>query len=228
MQRSGYNEADLSKAYEQRQCQEYAKLGLMGTSFIFSSGDYGVAGNGGTCIDLKTGQYNNGTSGRFNPSFPSACPYVTSVGATQVPGSGGVSSPEVACYTTIYSGGGFSNNFPIPSYQTAAVAAYFRNSPPPYGADRFNNSQKARGFPDVAANGANYVVYIDGQWTLVYGTSASAPTFGSIISIVNGRRLPLSHVKTQCGQIRSQKIVLERVKVQSASSIRRSTPIRKC
>jgi tripeptidyl-peptidase-1 len=84
----GYNEADLTPQYEQRQCHEYMKLGLMGVSVLYSSGDYGVAGNGGQCINetITPGNstYTNGDSGKFNPSFPSTCPYVTSVGATQV------------------------------------------------------------------------------------------------------------------------------------------------
>lgn len=33
-----YDEADLSPAYEARQCHEYMKLGLKGVSFLFSSG----------------------------------------------------------------------------------------------------------------------------------------------------------------------------------------------
>jgi tripeptidyl-peptidase-1 len=56
----GYNEADLTPFYEMRQCHEYLKLGLQGVTFLYSSGDYGVAGNGGQCIDPATGQYNNG------------------------------------------------------------------------------------------------------------------------------------------------------------------------
>jgi tripeptidyl-peptidase-1 len=36
------------------------KLGLQGVTFLYSSGDYGVAGNGGQCIDPTTGEYNNG------------------------------------------------------------------------------------------------------------------------------------------------------------------------
>lgn len=35
----GYNEHDLSVFYTARQCQEYAKLGLLGTSILYSSGD---------------------------------------------------------------------------------------------------------------------------------------------------------------------------------------------
>jgi tripeptidyl-peptidase-1 len=56
----GYNEADLTPSYETRQCYEYMKLGLQGVTFLYSSGDYGVAGNGGQCIDPATGAYNDG------------------------------------------------------------------------------------------------------------------------------------------------------------------------
>ncbi|KAF2152969.1 subtilisin-like protein [Myriangium duriaei CBS 260.36] len=191
----GYNEADLTPFYEQRQCNEYMKLGLMGVSVLYSSGDYGVAGNGGQCLN-PNGTFNNGTSGKFNPSFPATCPYVTAVGATQVkPGTNIITDlatgvqPEQACETVIYSGGGFSNNFAIPQYQADAVNSWFENHPPPYGADRFNNSRTSRGYPDISANGANYVIAIDGQFGLVYGTSASSPTLGSILTLVNELRL---------------------------------------
>lgn len=56
----GYNEADLTPFYEQRQCNEYLKLGLQGVTFVYSSGDYGVGGNGDQCIDPATGIYNDG------------------------------------------------------------------------------------------------------------------------------------------------------------------------
>jgi tripeptidyl-peptidase-1 len=56
----GSNEADLSPKYVTRQCMEYMKLGLQGVSVLYSSGDFGVAGNGGACIDEVTGAYNNG------------------------------------------------------------------------------------------------------------------------------------------------------------------------
>lgn len=79
----GYNEADLTPAYEMRQCAEYMKLGMAGTTILYSSGDSGVAGNRNQCIG-PDGMYNNGSSGMFNPSFPSTCPFVTSVGATQI------------------------------------------------------------------------------------------------------------------------------------------------
>ena len=187
----GYNEADLTAAYERRQCNEYMKLGLSGTSFLFSSGDFGVGGNGGQCIDPETKQYNDGSSGIFNPSFPGGCPYITSIGATQIVPGASIAQPEEACQTVIFSGGGFSNVFPLPDYQRGAVKNFFANYPPPYGADRYNNSQQTRGFPDVSANGANYIVAVNGIFALVYGTSASSPVVGAIITLINEARLAI-------------------------------------
>jgi tripeptidyl-peptidase-1 len=69
-------EAAYSQFYAERQCQEYMKLSLQGTSIFFSSGDVGVVSRFGVDGCLNGNQY--------NPGFPSTCPYVTSVGATQV------------------------------------------------------------------------------------------------------------------------------------------------
>ncbi|KAF2232319.1 subtilisin-like protein [Viridothelium virens] len=191
----GYNEADLTPFYEQRQCAEYMKLGLAGTTILYSSGDYGVAGNGNECIASNGSFINGDLGGTFNPSFPGTCPYVTSVGATQVKNNTNIltdlasgTEPEQACETVIFSGGGFSNVFPLPDYQADAVNSYLTNYPPPYGADKYNNSGTVRAIPDVSANGANYVIAIDGEFGLVYGTSASSPTFGSVITLINGQR----------------------------------------
>lgn len=64
----GYNEADLTPFYEMRQCNEYLKLGLQGTTFLYSSGDSGVAGNGGQCIDMTSNSYNSGMNSPLKPS----------------------------------------------------------------------------------------------------------------------------------------------------------------
>lgn len=188
----GYNEADLSPAYQTRQCNEYMKLGLAGTTFIYSSGDSGVAGNGGRCCasaKCAGGTLNSGGAGTFNPAFPATCPYVTTVGATQIKPNSAVTASEEACETVIYSGGGFSNVYPIPSYQSSAIASYYASHKPSYTATQYNNSQAVRGYPDVAANGANFVVGLDGSLQLVYGTSCSAPTFGAVITLINQQRI---------------------------------------
>jgi len=106
-----YNEVDITPAYEQRQCLEYMKLGLQGVTVLYSSGDFGVAGNGGQCQTangvVNGAALNEGGKGHFNPSFPGSCPYVTSVGATQILNGSTVSSAESASETVIFSGGGF-------------------------------------------------------------------------------------------------------------------------
>lgn len=183
----GQDEATVTAAFANRQCVEYAKLGLMGTTVLYSSGDFGVAGFDNVCLTPDGEESQNGT--RFNPDFPSGCPYVTSVGATQVNPGSTVHDPEGACEQVIFSGGGFSNIFPIPSYQASAVASFLKNHPPPYSAAQFNNSGKVRAFPDLSANGANYVVAIDGEFELVFGTSCSSPVVGSLITLVNDARL---------------------------------------
>lgn len=185
----GQNEADITSRYANRQCLEYMKLGLQGVSILYSSGDFGVAGNGGVCIDTQTGAYNNGSKGLFNPSFPGTCPYVTSVGATQVMNGSTVRTPESASERVIFSGGGFSNYFAMPSYQKNAMATYYADHAPSYGADRFNNSKTVRGYPDVSANGVNYVTAVDGKFSLAFGTSASCPTFASLLNMVNEERI---------------------------------------
>lgn len=185
-----YNEGDLSVKYEERQCAEYMKLGLQGVSMVFASGDFGVSGNKNMCFDPLTGAYQHGTlGGIFNPSFPSTCPWVTSVGATEVMEGSTVRSGEVACEKVIRSGGGFSNVFALPDYQKQAVGEYFKNAPVLYGADRYNNSKTTRGYPDVSANGANFATGVNGNFTLSYGTSASAPVFAAILTLINEKRL---------------------------------------
>ncbi len=192
-----YNEADLTAKYELRQCTEYAKLGLAGSTVIFAAGDYGVSGNLFKCIEPRNKTLNTGGGGIFNPSFPASCPFVTAVGATQLKPNRTLilnstfTSPEVAVETKVVSGGGFSNVFGLPSYQSADVKSWFATSNVPYGSERFNNSQNTRGYPDIAANGANYIAAVDDGFMKLYGTSASTPVIGAIFTLINEARLNL-------------------------------------
>jgi len=181
------DESTVTAKFGNRQCTEYAKLGLMGTTVFHSSGDNGVAGNGGVCLNAEHEPVDNGAV--FNPGFPASCPFVTAVGATQVNPGSTVNDPEGACEQVIFSGGGFSNIFPLPSFQADAVKSFLKEHPPPFTNGQFNDSGNARAFPDLAANGANYVIGIDGEFELVFGTSASSPVVGSIITLVNDARL---------------------------------------
>ncbi|KAH8082440.1 subtilisin-like protein [Cristinia sonorae] len=183
----GQDEADVTPAYAQRQCTEYAKLGMLGTTVLYSSGDDGVAGGGGVCLNARGQPANRGT--KFNPGFPVTCGFLTAVGATQINPGSTVNDPEGACEQVIFSGGGFSNVFALPDYQSAAVKGFLKNHPPPFTAAQFNNSGNVRAFPDLSANGANYVIGIDGEFELVFGTSASSPVVGSLITLINDARI---------------------------------------
>ncbi|KAF7984762.1 hypothetical protein HWV62_11730 [Athelia sp. TMB] len=184
----GGSEVEQTGKYLERQCTEYAKLGMMGSSILYSSGDNGVAAGGDKCINIADrSQTSNGTG--FNPQFPVTCPYITAVGATQMVNGSTVADPEVACQTVIRSGGGFSNYFAMPSYQTSYVQSYLRANPPPYNASVYNNSGTTRGYPDLAANGAFYDVAITGSFEPIFGTSASSPVVGSLIALINDARL---------------------------------------
>ncbi|TBU54464.1 subtilisin-like protein [Dichomitus squalens] len=186
----GQDEASVTAAYAQRQCTEYAKLGMLGTTVLYSSGDDGVAGGGGVCLD-GNGQPARRGGVQFNPDFPVTCPFVTGVGATQINPGSTVNDPEGACEQVIFSGGGFSNFFEMPDYQATAVTSFLTNHPPPFTGEQFNNSGVARGFPDLSANGLVHVLRcsVAGEFELVFGTSCSSPVVGSMITLINDARI---------------------------------------
>jgi len=163
----------------------------MGVTVIYSSGDSGVAGNGNLCLDINGNQVSGPSGTTFNPTFPSTCPFVTSIGATQINPGATVNDPESACQQAIFSGGGFSNRFSMPEYQKQAVQNYLKKYKPSYTANQWNSTGISRGYPDISANGANYVVAVDGSFFLVYGTSASAPVVASILTMINDVRVSI-------------------------------------
>lgn len=157
---------------------EIQKLSLRGVTVVVSSGDDGVANSLARDHPEKCGYF---------PSFPATSPYVTSIGATQGPEEG---RDEVACSSDtgglITTGGGFSDVFNAPSYQLDHVDTFFQQtSPAPVG----GYNMKGRGIPDVSAMGHNFPIQDGGQWIVVSGTSASAPVFGAMITLINDARI---------------------------------------
>jgi tripeptidyl-peptidase-1 len=162
----GDNENTVIPNYALRVNQEFQKMGVRGISLLASSGDGGVAGSQPTQCK------------KFIPTFPAASPFVTAVGGTTG------SSPEVA---GPLSGGGFSNYWAQPSYQTAAVNQYFKvakNLPP---ATDYNRTGAA--FPDVASQAYNFPIVVDGSTMGVDGTSCASPVFSGIVALLNDIRL---------------------------------------
>lgn len=134
----------------------------------------------------------------FSPDFPATCPYLTAVGATTLPTGANVKKDEERAVTRFPSGGGFSNIYSIPSYQSSAVNTYLTQHTPPYKAYQTTDSQAigpgqynsaGRGYPDVSAVGDNVVIFNKGAPTLIGGTSASAPVFAALLTRINEERL---------------------------------------
>ena len=208
----GGGEAGPSIAYQERQCNEFMKLGLQGVSVMFASGDAGVSTGG--CL---------GPQGNiFGPGWPVTCPYLTAVGATQINPGSSVFAPESAANSepgsieaSYSSGGGFSNIYPIPSWQQNALNTYFSEHNPPYPsyssiANSTGNitdpshsldvtvdlntangvyNRAGRGIPDVSANGQNIDVFDGGVAGENGGTSAATPIFSSIINRIVEERI---------------------------------------
>jgi tripeptidyl-peptidase-1 len=86
--------------------------------------------------------------------------------------------------TPFTSGGGFSNYFPRPSYQDAAVSQYLaRNRNFRAYLPAFN--LHGRAYPDIAAQGVNYSIIWNGKVSPVDGTSAATPAAAAVIALVN-------------------------------------------
>jgi len=164
-----------SDSYRERLNTEFQKAGLRGISIIFASGDDGSGCSTGA-KPCKCEMY---------PSFPATCPYITSVGATAfIDGNTG----EEKAVEAFLSGGGFSQEFPITKEQNTAVEAYLNSGVVLPPSCSFNAS--GRGTPDVSALGdIEFQVVQNGGVSLIGGTSASAPTFSAIITLLNEKLL---------------------------------------
>jgi len=164
-----------------------------GAAFTFS---HAAKDGQGSCIYYSAvtgnvsapGSVSGVTTGALWPSWPASSPWVTSVGATSFDGQK-VGGEEVAS-AQFGSGGGFSTQFaqsPHAMWQSAMVATYIKGAPqmPPTG----SFPPLGRATPDVSALGEDYHVYVGVQNGYLSGTSASAPAFAALISLLNEARL---------------------------------------
>jgi tripeptidyl-peptidase-1 len=122
----GDDELDLDIDYLNKVNQQFQIAGVRGISLLFASGDGGVAGGHGIA---------NCTT--FVAVFPSASPFVTAVGGTQLNDS------TLEESGIDFSSGGFSNYWAQPTYQQEAVKYYLNTGVPMPGANLFNASGRA-------------------------------------------------------------------------------------
>lgn len=163
-------ESSLDLSYMERINQEFQIVGTRGISIMFASGDSGAG-----CAN-KT----------FVPNFPASSPYITAVGGTVL---ADFDSKEDG---NSISGGGFSNVFAMPSYQTNAVYTYL-NTSKNLPAKHFYNNTGSRAYPDVSAASQGFWVVCNLiPMPGVAGTSCASPTFSGIIALLNDIRISRS------------------------------------
>jgi kumamolisin len=144
-------------------CEDAANMGV---SLFIAAGDDGASDGttGGTPI----------------VDFPASSPYAIGCGGTRLVLSGSTIVSEVT-WNELASGegatgGGVSEVFPIPSYQSGSQVP-----PAP-------NGFAGRGVPDVAGDAdpsSGYVVRVDGSSTVIGGTSAVAPLWAALTARLN-------------------------------------------
>jgi kumamolisin len=148
------------------------------------------AGEAGVTVFAASGDNGSGdgaTDGRSHVDFPASSPHVVACGGTKLTADGGAIAAEVVWNEPGHGagGGGVSEAFPVPGYQ-AAIAGL------PLHAD---TRRPGRVVPDVAGDAdplTGYVVRVDGETTVIGGTSAVAPLWSGLIARVNallGRRV---------------------------------------
>ena len=144
-------------------CQSAAALGI---TITVAAGD-----NGST---------DNLTDGKNHVDFPASSPHVLGCGGTKLVGSGNTITSEVV-WNELSSnegatGGGVSNFFPLPSWQSSA------------GVPKPTVPAGGRGVPDVCGNAdpnTGFIVRVDGKTMPIGGTSAVAPLWAGLIAVAN-------------------------------------------
>jgi kumamolisin len=146
--------------------QAMADAAALGVTVCAAAGDSGSSdGQSGTHVD-----------------FPASSPHALACGGTSLRGNAGTG---VISSETVWNdgssggatGGGVSDTFPVPSWQTAAGV--------PARGGAAAGSAAGRGVPDVAGcadPATGYQVRVDGQSMVVGGTSAVAPLWAGLIS----------------------------------------------
>ena len=163
----GAPESDWTKQAMQAMDQAFQDAAALGVTVCCASGD-----NGST---------DGVTDGRLHVDFPASSPYALACGGTRLEGSGSVITKEIVWNEGVSggaTGGGISDVFGLPKYQTNA---HIPPSANPGG-------RIGRGVPDVAGDAdpvTGYQVLVDGKQFTIGGTSAVAPLWAGMIALVN-------------------------------------------
>ena len=126
-----------------------------------------------------SGSSDGAADGMAHVDFPASAPHALACGGTTLELSGTSITSETVWDTADggATGGGVSDVFPVPSYQSAAAIP-----------ERAGTKTVGRGVPDVAGDAdpqTGYTIRVDGQTETVGGTSAVAPLWAGLIALLN-------------------------------------------
>jgi kumamolisin len=143
--------------------------------------------------------------GKAHADFPASSPHILACGGTRLSGSGTNIAAETVWNDGAgggATGGGISDEFALPSWQSGAHV--------PPSANPGGNI--GRGLPDVAGDAdpvTGYQVLVDGRRMVIGGTSAVAPLWAGLIALINqhlkspvGYLNPLLYTKVPTGTLR--------------------------
>jgi len=136
------------------------------------------------CAAGDAGSSDGVADGRAHVDFPASSPHVLACGGTRIESSNGSLHNEIVWNdgsTGGATGGGVSEFFPRPAFQSAAKVPVSVNP----------THFKGRGVPDVAGDAdpvTGYQVRVDGHDVVYGGTSAVAPLWSALIALINQRR----------------------------------------
>jgi subtilase family serine protease len=152
-----------------------------GQSFYASSGDSGSE----ACSRI------NAAETFLSVEDPSSQPFATGVGGSSLSATGPPPSerlwndgPYIEGGAT---GGGISAAWQMPSYQSTAAAGLGVLNAKTSGAP-CASTNPCREVPDVSADGdpnTGYVIFAEGEWQVIGGTSAAAPLWAAMTTLVN-------------------------------------------
>lgn len=160
---------------------------------------FASSGDGGTTNSLKEPVKNPDVIPYPSVGWPASDPLVTAVGGTYLCTDGATGttvdsvSPPSRCQSNpgfrevgwIGSGGGYSILFPRPSFQNnLPTGSTFVGSS--VGAPGPNSNM--RGVPDIAYQASaltGVLIFLDGSWFIIGGTSAGSPQWAGLIAIAD-------------------------------------------
>jgi kumamolisin len=138
------------------------------------------------------GSKDNVNDGKVHVDFPASSPYVLACGGTLLSTSNGTVTNEVVWHESDggATGGGVSDVFGLPSYQSGVKVD-----------KSLNTGKPGRGLPDIAADAdpnSGYIIQVDGKTMQIGGTSAVAPMMAGLLALINerlGRQVGFIHPK---------------------------------